>query len=131
MLPLLPLAGFALAGIGNLIARRRQARAGMIGQAVNSQPVTPTNTVASAATSTPQTAQTPAGQANTGTSPSAHPAIGKAQAVPGAAQAQPVAPQQSGGDPNLAARLGAASVARSRRRNLEQQQAPLSGQAMQ
>lgn len=136
-LPLLPLAGAALFGLASLIRRRRQnqlgqATASAVGQAVNSAGTTPTNTVSGAATSQPNTAQTPAGEANTGRVEISPVELQRGPGLQSGQQPtqQPAPTQQQGGDPNLAARMGAESVARSRRRNVQQQQA-LSGQAIQ
>lgn len=148
------LGGMALMGIGNLIRRRRamrgstRQRQGMqamqsqmqamqrmqgraFGQVMNTQATTPTNSVGQAATSNPNTAQTPAGQANTGTpgTVTLNPVEFEGRQTVGSGQAQPQTPRQSGGDPNLASRLGQQSIERTRRRN-RQQQSALGGQAM-
>ena len=136
MLPLIPLAGMALLGLGRLFAKRRQQRqqqrsASAVGQAVNTSTATPVNSVASAATSSPQTAQTPAGAANTGGQQAATPSSSEVQRRP-VPQPGPstTSPTKVGPDPDLAARLGSESITRSRRRN-RQQQSALSGQALQ
>ena len=129
--PLIPLAIGALGAIGSLIQRRRQSQA-MRGAAFSgSATATPTSGVSDTTTG-PNTAQTPAGAANTGTTPAAQTVSQDAAQVVSAAPVgnrPPVpttpatGPQQPQGDPGLAARMGEASIARTRATNRRQRTA--------
>lgn len=122
-LPLIPLAGLALGGIAKLIQRRRQGfRGSAFGQAVNTGNQTPTNSVSTAATQDPNTAQTPAGQANTATTQPVGQTVAIGQAQPAAQPA--TGPQQArpAAQPS-AARLGEEAIRKSRKKNMDQQQA--------
>jgi hypothetical protein len=145
---LIPLAGLALGALGRLVSKRRQARAGAaFGSAINTQPQgPPTNAVSQAATTSPmpptvKSAGQPTGlerqgyQENAGDEASkappsiVRPATGPVQQNVSRDAAQTANPELAAPpEAGLGARLGAASKARDRRKNL-QQQATLAGAA--